>query len=159
MASPQSPSNTSSWSLFSPCSIFLLGFILSAGPPSAHLNIPSLTPWLASPLLHDLLFPSTSPGFFGDCSCRDPPTSSQQVEDHMWLALVNELWEDTGHFPAKPDTWLSSCLFSCHSYLEKSSRWHARPKKQSTLIVESLYERQMSWKWAWTCVRLHMIEQ
>lgn len=144
------------------CNIFLLGSQDTISCSSFHLSEhffsvsfagPSSSPWPSFPPLSTWLpwWPH---------SPISPPTPSRQGEDHMWPALVNRLCaEETGHFPAKPGTQLTSCLFSCCCYLEKSSCWCAGPKTQSSLIAESLYERQMSWKWAQTCLKLHMIEQ
>lgn len=71
-------------------------------------------------------------------------TSLIHLSSHLFPAsgrphvtgLANGLWaEETSHFPAKPATWLSSCLFSCCSYLKKSSCWYAGPKTRASQLL------------------------
>ena len=146
------------WPPSHPYNIFILGFQDTISWNFFHLlNISSLSPLLAPFPLHDLLFPSNYLASL--MTSTAPPTPSQQLEDHMWLVLANRLSRRDRSLPAKPGIKFSSCLFSCCSYLENSSCWCVGPKNQSHLFAESLYKRQMSWKWAQTCIKLHIIEQ
>ena len=70
------------WPPSHPCNIFILGFQDTIFLNSFHLlNISSLSPLLAPPPLHDLLFPSNYLASL--MTATSPPTPSQQLEDHM----------------------------------------------------------------------------